>query len=319
MPVHSAHAEHVYTSADRSSAAARSPIVASWRRCMTLHRLAPEDARNPLRLTEGEFRRAREEAGALVAGAARELDRMFSMLGKAGYCILLTDGNGIALERRGAHADDKAFYDLGLWTGAIWTEASIGTNGIGTALADERPVSVFRDQHFFCSNIGLSCTTAPIRDHQGWIAAALDISTCRDDVDETTLAILSQAVRDAAARIELNLFRNAFNDARLVMLSDGASAAPAVIAVDKYDMIVGATRAARIALKLDDGRIAAGVPAADALQESSAQDGRDLANHERAVLLRALSRTGGNVSRAASALGISRATLHRKLKKFHLH
>jgi transcriptional regulator of acetoin/glycerol metabolism len=284
-----------------------------------MHQLAPEDRRTPLRLTDHEFRRALEESEQLIASASDELDRLFTTTGKAGCCLLLTDRNGIALERRGAAGDDKQFHDLGLWTGSVWTEASIGTNGIGTALADERAVSIFRDQHFFCSNINLSCTTAPIRDHRGQLAAALDISTCRDDVNEMTLAIIAQMVRDAAMRIEINLFRSAFAGARFLMVPAGANPASALLAVDRHDLVLGATRAARIALKLDDRRIAAGIPAADALQETRFSDDEDLLDAERAALLRALSRSGGNVSQAAIALGISRATLHRKMKKLNLH
>jgi transcriptional regulator of acetoin/glycerol metabolism len=39
---------------------------------------------------------------------------------------------------------------------------------------------------------------------------------------------------------------------------------------------------------------------------------------ERAVLQRALARAGGNVSKAAKNLNLSRATLHRKIKQFGL-
>ena len=319
MHEQSAHAEHVYTCTQRDSAAASSSVVASWRRCIAMHQLAPEDRRTPLRLTDQEFRRAREESERLIANASDELDRLFATTGKAGCCLLLTDRNGIALERRGATADDKQFHDLGLWTSSVWTEASIGTNGIGTAIADERAISIFRDQHFFCSNINLSCTTAPIRDPRGQLAAALDISTCRDDVNEMTLAIIAQMVRDAAMRIEINLFRSAFAGARFLMVPAGANPASALLAVDRHDLVLGATRAARIALKLDDRRIAAGIPAADALQETRFSDDEDLLDAERAALLRALSRSGGNVSQAAIALGISRATLHRKMKKLNLH
>ena len=319
MHEQSAHAEHVYTCAQQNSAAASSPIVASWRRCMTMYQLAPEEKRAPLRLTEQEFRLAREQSEQLIADARDELDRLFATVGKAGCCLLLTDRNGIALERRGAAGNDKEFHDVGLWTGSIWTEASIGTNGIGTALADERAVAVFRDQHFYCSNIKLSCTTAPIRDHRGLLAAALDISTCRDDVNEMTLTILSQAVRDAAMRIELNLFRSAFAGARFVMVPAGANSANALLAVDRHDLVLGATRAARLALKLDDRHIAAGIPASDALHEGRVSQEEEMAEAEKAALLRALSRTHGNVSQAATALGISRATLHRKMKKLDLH
>lgn len=317
MHEHSAHAHQVYASAQ--SAAASSPVVASWRRCMVMHRLAPEEKRSPFRLTEPEFQTAVERSERLIAEAANELDRLFVTVGRAGCCLLLTDRDGIALERRGVMSDDKAFHDLGLWTGSVWTEASIGTNGIGTALADERAVAIIRDQHFFCGNIKLSCTTAPIRDHRGHLAGALDISTCREDISEATLAILSQTVRDAASRIELNLFRSAFAGARFIMVPTDTGLTSALLAVDRNDIVLGATRAARLVLKLDDQRIAAGIPASDALHEHPGKGGEDLLEAERAALLRALSRANGNVSQAAIALGMSRATLHRKIKRLNLH
>lgn len=312
-----AHADQVYQSA--KSIAASSPVVASWRRCMTMYQLAPEEARSPLRLSEREFANARETSARLIAGAGEEIDRLFHSVGKAGCCLLLTDRHGIALERRGAAGDDKDFHTVGLWTGTVWTEASVGTNGIGTALADERAVSIIRDQHFLSANINLSCTTAPIRDHRGELAGALDISTCRDDINELTLSMLSHAVREAALRIELNLFRGAFSAARFVMVPNENNSTSALIAVDRNDMVIGATRAARLALKIDDRRIADGIPAVDLLQETRGEGAEDLIDAERSALKRALSRTQGNVSQAAAALGISRATLHRKMKKLRLH
>lgn len=313
------HADHVHTVAGHASAAASSPVAASWRRCLTLHGLSPEEARAPWRLTDGEFRLARTRSSVLVEEASGELDRLFATVGKAGCCLLLTDENGIALERRGAAGDDREFRGVGLWSGTVWSEASVGTNGIGTALADERPVVILRDQHFLSQNTGLSCTTATIRDHTGRIAAAIDISTCRDDANEMTMAILSQAIRDAAARIEAGLFRRAFSAARILLVPVDGRAAPALLAVDRDDLVLGATRAARQVLGLDDRRIAGGVAASDLLQEDRAEDGRDLDDAERAALRRVLTRAGGNISQAADLLGISRATLYRKMKKLALN
>ncbi|MGA1802463.1 helix-turn-helix domain-containing protein [Rhizobium sp. HT1-10] len=314
-----AHAERVYASAQQKSAAASSPIIASWQRCMSMYQLTPEQKRSPLRLTDYEFQMARERSAQLIVEASDELDRLFLTIGKAGCCLLLTDSKGVALDRRGAGSEDKDFRNLGLWTGAVWSEASAGTNGIGTAIADERSVSIYRDQHFLSSNIKLSCTSAPIRDHRGQLTAALDISTCRDDVNEAALAILTQAVRDAALRIETNLFRSAFRGSRIVMVPCGGNPTAALLAVDKDDLILGATRAARMALKLDDALIQAGIPASDALHEEGRDSGADLMEAERAALRRVLSRNNGNVSQAAQHLGISRATLHRKMKKLSLH
>lgn len=148
MPTDIAHAERVYETARQRSAAASSPIIASWRRCMVKHRLAPEENRKPIFLSEFEFRRARESSAGLIAESSDELDRIFHSVGKSGCCLLLTDAQGVALERRGAAGDDRDFRALGLWSGAVWSEASVGTNGIGTALVDERSVVVYRDQHF---------------------------------------------------------------------------------------------------------------------------------------------------------------------------
>jgi transcriptional regulator of acetoin/glycerol metabolism len=317
MHEHVSHADQVYASAN--SALASSAVVASWRRCMTMHRLAPEDRRMPERVTEEELSSARKQSDLLVRQARDELDRLFMVVGRAGCCILMTDSKGIALDRRGAASDDKDFHALGLWTGSVWTEESIGTNGIGTAIADDRPISIIRDQHFFSSNIDLSCTTAPIRDHRGILVGALDVSTCRNDATEGTIAILSQTVREAACRIELNLFRSAFTGARFVMVPSETGSPMALLAVDRDDLVIGATRAARSALRLDDDRIAAGIPASDVLQETSGDARENLSDAERSALLRALSRVHGNVSLAAQVLGVSRSTLHRKMKRFGIH
>lgn len=312
------HSDHVHSVAQHLSAAASSPVAASWRRCMTVHGLEPQEVRTPLRLSESEFRTIRERSGHLLEEAESELDRLFATVGRAGCCVLLTNENGVALDRRGATGDDKDFRGLGLWSGTIWSEASVGTNGIGTAIADERPVVIHRDQHFLSCNTGLSCATAPIRDHTGRIAAAIDISTCRDDAGDMAMIILSQAVRDAAARIEANLFRRAFAGARILLVAADGKSSPALLAIDRDDLVLGATRAARLKLNLDDRRIEAGVPAADLLNETPGPQGEDLMDAERAALRRVLSRASGNVSAAADTLGISRATLYRKMKRLGL-
>lgn len=313
------HSDRVYALAQEKSAGASSPITASWRRCLTQYGLTPEVSRGPVRLTETEFQEALGRSGHLLEEATGELDWLFGIVGKAGCCLVFTDSSGVVLERRGVASEDKEFRDLGLWMAALWSEASVGTNGIGTALADGRMVTVFREQHFLSANIGLSCASAPVRDHRGHIIAAIDISTARRDATEMVMPVLAQAARDAASRIEVNLFRRAYHTARIVLLNSAAHSGSALLAVDRDDIVLGATRAARLALKIDDHMIAGGIPASDLLHENAEREGRDLLEAERAALRRALSRNNGNVSLTAQMLGISRATLHRKINKLDLH
>jgi transcriptional regulator of acetoin/glycerol metabolism len=91
-----------------------------------------------------------------------------------------------------------------------------------------------------------------------------------------------------------------------------------LIALDADDFVIGATRAARAALGITQASLQKPLPAADLLN-TARKATEDLAGAERGVLQRALARADGNVTEAADALGVSRATLHRKLKRLNIH
>lgn len=315
------HAEQIQ-SALTGDAAAQSALVASWGRSMRLYGLDPEEGTKPNVLTEQELKEARERLGSLIHTAQASLDRLYSAVGGAGCCVLLADKDGVPVDRRGYEGDDATFYKIGLWTGAVWSEQREGTNGIGTALAEQRALTIHRDQHFRSKNTALSCTVAPIFDHRGRLMAAIDVSSARRDLTEDFVRLISFAVVDAARRVEAEHFRLAFPKARIVLANGagepmGEKAMSALIAVDDDDLVVGASRSARQLLGLTDELLSRPLPATDLLgQHSNAE--LDYANAERGAIQRALARTGGNVSAAAEHLRISRATLHRKLKRFGL-
>ncbi|QRM36139.1 GAF domain-containing protein [Microvirga sp. VF16] len=305
------HAARIARALD-SSMAARSPIAASWHRSLMRYGLDPLDARPPLILSAAELRNARQSVEPLLDSAQAALDRLFQAAGDAGCCVLFADRNGVPIDRRGTAADDRTFSAWGLWIGAVWSEEAEGTNGIGTCLAEGRALTIHRDQHFHARNTGLSCTVAPIFDHTGQLAGALDVSSCRADLTESYVGLIAAAVADAARQIEALNFRRAFPQTRII-LADGSSPGKlGLLAINHDDLIVGATRAARLTYGITDARIAALLPAQEVLADDPAPD---LMNAERSALRRALARARGNVSEAAAALQISRATLHRKMKR----
>jgi transcriptional regulator of acetoin/glycerol metabolism len=164
----------------------------------------------------------------------------------------------------------------------------------------------------------LSCTSAPIYDHEGRLAAALDVSSCRADLTEGFVNLIAVAVSDAARRIEMENFRLAFPSARFLFAPDINRGGGGLVAVDANDLVIGATRSARLALGVTRDFLKKPLPAADLLGGVSSP-ARDLDQAERAAVQRALARSDGNVSAAAEALGISRATLHRKLRRLDLN
>jgi transcriptional regulator of acetoin/glycerol metabolism len=308
-----AHADRIHL-AIQSSEMARSALVASWRRSSSLHGLDPADRRLPDRLTELELRLARQRIEPLIRAAQGSLERLYLAVGGVGCCVLLADKDGVPIERRGAPGDDRTFREWGLWTGTVWSEESEGTNGIGTCLVEKRTVTIHRDQHFHSRNTLLSCVTAPIYDHEGNLVAALDVSSCRADLTEGFLELIAIAVGDAARGIESENFRSTFADARILFIPNTHNAPGALLAVDHDDLIVGASRGARAAFGLTPESFKKPLPASDVLSGAKAK-GDDFSEAERSVVQRALARANGKVAVAARELGISRATLHRKLAR----
>jgi transcriptional regulator of acetoin/glycerol metabolism len=311
------HPDRVRQVLDDGAAAARSAVTASWRRSMTVHGLDPARSGEVQTLTEQQLREARQAMEPMTRAAQVVLDRLFLAVGDTGCCVLLTNRDGVPVERRGAVADDDVFHDWGLWPGAVWSEAVEGTNGIGTALTEQRALTIHRDQHFHARNTGLSCTSHPIHDHLGRLAGLLDVSSARADASESVMRLVAAAVADAARAIEAQAFRQAFSDARILLAGDAAERnTAALLAVDRHDLVVGATRAARMALSITDERIASQLAASEVLSVGSVET--DLIEAERGAVRRALALAGGNVSAAARNLGVSRATLHRKLNRLGL-
>jgi transcriptional regulator of acetoin/glycerol metabolism len=279
--------------------------------------LEPDQHGRPRTLTESEFREARQRVEPMLAAAQGSLDRLFLTVGASGCCVLFTDAEGVPVDRRGADVDDPTFHRWGLWTGAVWSEAAEGTNGIGTCLAEERALTIHRDEHFHTRNTGLSCSVAPIYDPQGRLAAALDVSSCRSDLTEGMVALISAAVADAAARIEAEAFRRAFPEARLLLAAHPERGGGGLLAMDRDGLVIGATRRARQVFGLTDASLSSPLPV-DSLLFPGQDHGEDLQDVERSGLQRALARAAGNVSAAARTLGISRATLHRKMSRLGL-
>ena len=222
------------------------------------------------------------------------------------------------MDRRGAPSDDTLFDSSGLWTGAVWSEKYEGTNGIGTCIVEQRAVTIDRDQHFFTRNSGLFCTTAPIFDEHGDLAAALDVSSARGDLTEGFARLSRSTVgwmRGDLAERRTSVWPFRRRAALLAPASDRYGSS--MLAVDRDDLVIGATRAARIGLGVNSATLKRPTPAADLMGRAEAESD-DIGAAERAVLQRALARSSGNVSKAAKDLAMSRATFHRKMKELGL-
>ena len=303
------HVTRVIESLSSDRAAAHSPVAASWVRCHARHGIDPAERRR-IEVDGARVAAAREALGRLLSVAGRRLDDLHRMIGHSGRAIFLTDAEGLVLESRTRDGDAGAYDGAGLAVGTDWSEARQGTNGIGTCLAESRAVIIHRDQHYLAQNIGMSCLDAPIFGTEGEVIAALDVSSLRPDDGEGFTQLIGAMLGQVAAQIETDLFRSRFDGARILLMGEDAPSAD-LVAVDRDEIVVGATRAARRRLGLSRTGAIRPVPLRDLTGESA----QGLEGAERAAVKRALARAGGNVSAAARNLGIGRATLYRRMAR----
>ena len=85
----------------------------------------------------------------LIQVAIPELDDLARVLRDSGYCVNFADTNATMLVSRLPGGDDeRMFRDGRSILARISRKPFEGTNGLGTALAEQRPILVHRDEHF---------------------------------------------------------------------------------------------------------------------------------------------------------------------------
>lgn len=143
----------------------------------------------------------------LLSFARAEMANLYQQLAGSGFAVLLTDPEGVVLN----YVSDPEFADgadAGMMPGALWSERYQGTNGIGTCLTIKQPIVIHHAQRFLASNTGLTCSAAPIRDHEGNVLAVLDASSYSHRAQQHTLALVNMSAQALENRLFLWRFKN---------------------------------------------------------------------------------------------------------------
>jgi AraC-like DNA-binding protein len=254
------HAEDVYSVAEGATPPLGIQAVSSsWQRSAKKYGLDPLDSKAPRILTSAELKHFREPLDKLICSAQEELDELYKVVREAGYTVLLCDSSGVAVAHRGEDALASQFQYWGTWLGGVWSEEVEGTNGIGTCIAEERPVTVHRSQHFRSRHINLSCSGAPVFGVDGRLIAVLDVSAIDPDLSERAHALTGALTIRSARAIEERFFREQFRREWIVAVAPPEGGASGMLlAIDGNQRIMGANRVARTSLMLDDRGLRAG-------------------------------------------------------------
>ncbi|ALR15424.1 sigma-54-dependent Fis family transcriptional regulator [Vibrio natriegens] len=109
--------------------------------------------------------------------------------------LILTDADGVIIGSWGKPRFREKLTEIALSSGACWQEKLKGTNAIGTALIEAKPVSVIGDQHFIQHHRFISCSANPIFDHLGRLLGVLDITSEQEKHDLSTQVLVQNMVQ----------------------------------------------------------------------------------------------------------------------------
>ena len=178
----------------------RGVVARSWSRVLELGLDASRtNAREPLPFAAVE-RRRRQSALSVVVDELREV--LVSVADASSFLMVVTDADGIILWREGSPRVRLRADSLGFMEGARWTEATVGTNAIGTALAEAAPVQLFSAEHFEQAQHPWYCTAAPIHHPvSGELLGVVDVSGPALTLHPVIGALVETAVKLAESRL----------------------------------------------------------------------------------------------------------------------
>ena len=327
-------------------------VERSWRRCL-LSGLDPSRKVLLGAVTREATRNSREENHTLLNAAAPVIRSLTRTMLHTGYFAILTDASGIVIDVQGPVDRQNPHVSAIARVGLDLSESAAGTTAIGTTLSELQPVWLHRGEHFYEDTTVFSCAGAPIFGPDRRCIGMLDLTGANVSEQPSLKHLVAQSARNIENSLTLAqphhlLLRINWPGSVPGSDSDG------LLCADGDGWITGCNRAAADMLTLNEHSFplhcddvfaypckhlfdaarqhkpAADVPLWSGLQlqvwaqthdraelagSPSQQHAVPLKDVETAMIRKAVDQARGSVAEAARMLGISRATVYRKLGK----
>jgi len=329
-------------------------IQRSWRRCLE-QGMQPRQAVSFEAVSAPMVRRAIEANQPLLRAAAPVIRSLARAMADTRYFAILTDAQGVVIDVNGPVDRQEPSASAIARVGVDLSEQAVGTTAIGATLAEEAPVWLHRGEHFFQDNAVFSCAGAPVFGPHGLCVGMLDLSGVNVPERPALKHLVTQSARSIENALTLAqphqlLLRLNWpgrvlgedSDGLVCLDSEGRITAANRAAVDMLNLVPGAPwphvsdvfavpggtlfDAARHQRGPVEQPLWCGLRLQVLALANGQQDGTTATTHpsnygvplkqvEAAMIRKAVEDAGGNVAEAARALGISRATVYRKLER----
>lgn len=147
-----------------------------------------------------------EEKRELIITAEPFMNQLYNFVKGSDFFSILTDEEGCILSVIGDEGILSEAFDLKMVPGAYMDEQHIGTNAMGTALAEGIPVQVSGDEHFIKAYHRWTCSASPIRNPEGKIIGTLDLTGYSALVHSHTLGMVVAAANAIEKMLEVKSY-----------------------------------------------------------------------------------------------------------------
>ncbi len=134
-----------------------------------------------------------DEKRELMVTAELYMNQLYNFVKGSNFFSILTDEEGCILSVIGDDSILAEAFALKMVPGAYMDERSIGTNSMGTALAEGKPVQVSGEEHYIWEYHRWSCSASPIRNARGEIIGCIDLTGPSEYVNCHTLGMVVAA------------------------------------------------------------------------------------------------------------------------------
>ena len=327
-------------------------ICESWKRCLQ-QGMQPQYEVGFSPLSQAQINRTLDQNHDFVQAARPELERLGRAIAGTSFFVLLTDANGVVVDVGGDVDRQDKRIDAIARIGIDLSEQSVGTTAICAALNEKKPVWLHRGEHFFKDTSVYSCAGAPLWNGMGECIGMLDLTGV---MSQERPELMHRAALSACSISNALLLRQAHHvvlrlnwpgrlsdddhDGLLLLNNEGQVLGANKLARDMLNLELhqqahasdvfaiplgllfdAANSANTVEIPLWSGlhlHVKAGLQHASQNATQPATTGA-LQQIQSAMINKAIAHAKGNVAQAAKALGISRATLYRKLARKTSH
>lgn len=182
--------------------AVASEIMDSWQRCYKAG-VNPYDGTACHVLSSIELNNLLAKRKDIIDIAQPFMLKLYEFVKGSGFIVMLADERGYIMESFGDEDIMKKAQELFFTKGADWTEESVGTNAIGTAVVLKKPMQISGAEHYCFKHQAWTCSASPIFNKRGEMIAILDMSGPLNGTHLHTLGMVVASVEAIMDQMEL--------------------------------------------------------------------------------------------------------------------